>query len=548
MDIITASAFQSMVENGLRNLKAHHQEVNDLNVFPVPDGDTGTNMTATLKGGVEAMERVCSDSLSEKASALASGMLLSARGNSGVILSQFFAGIGQAFSGLEQAGVAELSQAFLKGTETAYKAVVEPVEGTILTVAREGSEALASEANEIKTIEEALSLVVKKMASALQNTPNLLSVLKEAGVIDSGGAGLVYIIDGMRKDLLGEKIEDSSFISPSNVSSVDASAFNEDSELTYGYCTEFILQLQNCKKGPEKFDLDDMIKTFSSFGDSIVALRQGNIVKVHIHTKTPALAIEYAQRYGEFLTFKMENMNLQHNEILLKEVVGEKSPRKDIAIVAVAPSPEIAELFKSLKADQIVSGGQSMNPSADDFVRAFQAANADHILVFPNNGNVILTAKQAAGLYEGSYIIVLPTKSIVQAYSALQMLDFESESLEQSVETAKQAIDSVLFGEVSTSIRDSLNNGVQVKKGDAIGILGGNLVDDEADPVSCLLTTIEKVPDLDERSVITVFFGKGVSEQTKAEVGEKIQKKFPLMDYFPLEGGQDVYPFLFALE
>ena len=548
MDIITASAFQSMVENGLRNLKAHHQEVNDLNVFPVPDGDTGTNMTATLKGGVEAMERVCSDSLSEKASALASGMLLSARGNSGVILSQFFAGIGQAFSGLEQAGVAELSQAFLKGTETAYKAVVEPVEGTILTVAREGSQALTSEANEIKTIEEALSLVVKKMASALQNTPNLLSVLKEAGVIDSGGAGLVYVIDGMRKDLLGEKIEDSSFISPSNVSSVDASAFNEDSELTYGYCTEFILQLQNCKKGPEKFDLDDMIKTFSSFGDSIVALRQGNIVKVHVHTKTPALAIEYAQRYGEFLTFKMENMNLQHNEILLKEVVGEKSPRKDIAIVAVAPSPEIAELFKSLKADQIVSGGQSMNPSADDFVRAFQAANADHILVFPNNGNVILTAKQAAGLYEGSDIIVLPTKSIVQAYSALQMLDFESESLEQSVETAKQAIDSVLFGEVSTSIRDSLNNGVQVKKGDAIGILGGNLVDDEADPVSCLLKTIEKVPDLDERSVITVFFGKGVSEQAKAEVGEKIQEKFPLMDYFPLEGGQDVYPFLFALE
>ena len=548
MDIITASVFQSMVENGLRNLKAHHQEVNDLNVFPVPDGDTGTNMTATLKGGVEAMKKVTSSSLSEKASALASGMLLSARGNSGVILSQFFAGIGQAFSGLDQAGVAELSNAFRKGTETAYKAVVTPVEGTILTVAKEGSQALSSEEGSLKSVEEAFCLAEKKMASALQNTPNLLPVLKEAGVIDSGGAGLVYIIDGMRKDLLGEKIEDSSFASPSNASSVDASAFNEDSVLTYGYCTEFILQLQNSKKGPEEFDLDKMIEAFSSFGDSIVALRQGNIVKVHVHTKTPARAIEYAQKYGEFLTFKMENMNLQHNEILLKEVAGEGSPRKDIAIVAVAPSPEIGELFKSLKADQIVSGGQSMNPSADDFVRAFKAANADHILVFPNNGNVTLTAKQAGGIFEGSDVIVLPTKSIVQAYSALQMLDFESETLEQSVETAKQAIDSVLFGEVSTAIRDSLNNGVQVKKGDAIGILLGDLVEDEADPVSCLLATIQKAPDLEDRSVITVFFGKGVSEETKAAVGEAIQKKFPLMDYFPIEGGQDVYPFLFALE
>ena len=281
MNTITGASFQSMVENGLRNLKAHYQEINDLNVFPVPDGDTGTNMTATLKGGVEAMAKVESDELSDKAGALASGMLLSARGNSGVILSQFFAGIAESFKGLCEADLNQFAAALSQGTATAYKAVVNPVEGTILTVAKDGSRAVSEAISTMKSLESVFGLLSRSMSESLKNTPNLLPVLKEAGVIDSGGAGLLSVMEGMRKDVLGEEIEDSLFNGPSSSSSsADLSAFNEDSVLTYGYCTEFILQLQNCKNGPEGFDLNDMIETFKTFGDSIVALRQGNIVKV----------------------------------------------------------------------------------------------------------------------------------------------------------------------------------------------------------------------------------------------------------------------------
>ncbi len=549
MNTITAASFQSMVENGLRNLKAHYQEINDLNVFPVPDGDTGTNMTATLKGGVEAMGKVESDELSDKAGALASGMLLSARGNSGVILSQFFAGIAESFKGLHEADLNQFASALSQGTATAYKAVVNPVEGTILTVAKDGSRAVSEAISTMKSLESVFGLLSRSMSESLQNTPNLLPVLKEAGVIDSGGAGLLSVMEGMRKDVLGEEIEDSLFNGPSSPSSsADLSAFNEDSVLTYGYCTEFILQLQNCKNGPKTFDLDDMIETFKTFGDSIVALRQGNIVKVHVHTKDPSLPIRYAQKYGEFLTFKMENMNLQHNEILLKELPIEETKTKEYGIVSVSPSPEISALFKEMKVDQIVSGGQSMNPSADDFVKAFAKTNAKKIIVFPNNGNVILTAKQAAKLYDKSEIYVVPSKSVVEAYSALQLIDFESYSLEENLQSIESSMAEVVSGEVSVAVRDSLNNGINVKKGDAIGILSGALVADEPDVVDCLFSTIAKVADIDDRSVITIFFGRDVDDETKEAVESQIEEAYPLMDYQSFNGGQDVYPFIFAIE
>ncbi len=549
MNTITAASFQSMVENGLRNLKAHYQEINDLNVFPVPDGDTGTNMTATLKGGVEAMGKVESDELSDKAGALASGMLLSARGNSGVILSQFFAGIAESFKGLHEADLNQFASALSQGTATAYKAVVNPVEGTILTVAKDGSRAVSEAISTMKSLESVFGLLSRSMSESLQNTPNLLPVLKEAGVIDSGGAGLLSVMEGMRKDVLGEEIEDSLFNGPSSPSSsADLSAFNEDSVLTYGYCTEFILQLQNCKNGPKTFDLDDMIETFQTFGDSIVALRQGNIVKVHVHTKDPSLPIRYAQKYGEFLTFKMENMNLQHNEILLKELPIEETKTKEYGIVSVSPSPEISALFKEMKVDQIVSGGQSMNPSADDFVKAFVKTKAKKIIVFPNNGNVILTAKQAAKLYDKSEIYVVPSKSVVEAYSALQLIDFESYSLEENLQSIESSMAEVVSGEVSVAVRDSLNNGINVKKGDAIGILSGTLVADEPDVVDCLFSTIAKVADIDDRSVITIFFGRDVDDETKEAVESQIEEAYPLMDYQSFNGGQDVYPFIFAIE
>ena len=548
MNSINAPLFQAMVSNGLKNLKANYQKINDLNVFPVPDGDTGTNMTATLKGGVEAMEKESGNTVGEKAAALASGMLLSARGNSGVILSQFFAGLAKGLEGLTEVDPSQFAAALQKATQTAYDAVVSPVEGTILTVAREGSDAVENKVEKLATIEELFSMLHFAMAKALKKTPDLLPVLKEAGVIDSGGAGLLTVIDGMSKEIHGEEVEDSTFNGPGGgATSIDMSAFNEDSVLTYGYCTEFILQLQNCKNGPKEFDLQDMIAYFQTFGDSIVALRNGNIVKVHVHTKDPSLPIKYAQKYGEFLTFKMENMNLQHNEILLKEMPIEKE-KKQFAIVSVSPSSEISALFQRMKVDAIVSGGQSMNPSADDFIKAFNEANAENIVVFPNNGNVILTAKQAASLYDKANVVVVASKSIVQAYSALQLIDFETEGLEGTVKTVEQAISSVVSGEVSTAVRDSVNNGVAVTCGDCIGILEGALVNDSHSAVDCLIQTISKVSDIDERSVITVFYGKQVTEDDKAAVEEAVSSAYPLMDFMPIDGGQDVYPFIFAIE
>ncbi len=549
MNNINANLFQAMVSNGLKNLKANYQRINDLNVFPVPDGDTGTNMTATLKGGVEAMAKESEETVSAKAAALASGMLLSARGNSGVILSQFFAGLAKGLEGLTVVNPTQFALALQQATHTAYQAVVNPVEGTILTVAREGSDAVENKVEKLATIEELFSMLHFAMAKALKKTPDLLPVLKEAGVIDSGGAGLLTVIDGMSKEVHGEEVEDSAFEGPSNgASAIDLSAFNEDSVLTYGYCTEFILQLQNCKNGPKEFDLQDMIDCFKTFGDSIVALRSGNIVKVHVHTKDPSLPIRYAQKYGEFLTFKMENMNLQHNEILLKEMPIEEKKLKKYAVVAVSPSVEISNLFRELKVDAIVSGGQSMNPSADDFIKAFDDAYAENIIVFPNNGNVILTAKQAASLYKKANVVVIPSKSVIQAYSALQLIDFESDGLDGTVKTIEEAISSVVAGEVSTAVRDSMNNGIAVTCGDYIGILAGTLVCDNHDQIDCLLETIGKVEDIDDRSVITVFFGKNVSPEQKEAVGEAVQAKYPLMDFFPIDGGQDVYPFIFAVE
>ncbi|MBO6285841.1 MAG: DAK2 domain-containing protein, partial [Bacilli bacterium] len=315
METLSASRFASMVHNGYKQIKLQYASINDLNVFPVPDGDTGTNMTATMNGGIKAMEKADMNSLSDVASKLAQGMLLGARGNSGVILSQFFAGVSDGFSGLEEANVLQVASALRSGVNKAYQAVIKPVEGTILTVAREGCNYVLDNIDMVDSLETLFSKLLRKMRKSLKGTPDLLPVLKEAGVVDSGGAGLVAIMEGMYKDLSGEEVEDSIFDGPTNALSGEAEIpFTADSVLEYGYCTEFIMQLLNCKNGLENFNLVKMIEYYSTLGDSIVAVENQGIVKVHIHTKTPGLVIEYAQRFGEFVTFKMENMSIQHQE------------------------------------------------------------------------------------------------------------------------------------------------------------------------------------------------------------------------------------------
>ena len=438
MDTITGSIYAAMVENGYRAIKQQYSQINDLNVFPVPDGDTGTNMTATIQGGIKGMAKADDSNLSDVASKIASGMLLGARGNSGVILSQFFAGIAEGLSGLTEANILQFASALRSGVNKAYQAVIQPVEGTILTVAREGCTYVLDHIEDVDSVENLFVLLLRKMRKALKKTPELLPVLKEAGVVDSGGAGLIAIMEGMYKYLTGEEVEDSIYDGPTNSVSADAEIlFNADSVLEYGYCTEFIMQLLNCKDGPKNFNLQKMIDYYQTLGDSLVAIESDGIVKVHVHTKTPGKVIEYAQQFGEFVTFKMENMSIQHQEVLLKELEGEEEERplhREAAMVAVASSEPIAKLFRKMGVSRIVKGGQTMNPSAQDFVKSIEAANADTVIVFPNNGNVILTAKQAAEMVEGVKVIVIPTKSVIECYSALGMVSIEDQTIEQNLE------------------------------------------------------------------------------------------------------------------
>ncbi len=559
MKTITGKIFSEMVLNGYRDLKNHYEKVNDLNVFPVPDGDTGTNIAATLTGGVNAMKDANFDSIGDVAEKLAGGMLLGARGNSGVIISQFFQGISEALSNLKTANVTQFASALRSGTSKAYEAVVHPVEGTVLTVARESTVYIMDNLSHIDDFETLFEDLLREMRLSLDRTPDLLPVLKEAGVIDSGGAGLVYIMEGMGKYVVGEEVADAEFNGPTNSVATDEKIpFDENSVLDYGYCTEFILQLLNSKCDPKAFDLKEMIHFLEGIGDSIVALKQKTIVKVHVHTKEPWKAIQYAQKFGEFVTFKMENMSIQHNEKLLKEMpIEEEKPtehivvnekRQAVQIVAVSPSPSITELFLNMGANQIVSGGQTMNPSADDFIRAFDAANADNIIVFPNNGNIILTAEQAGKLYGKSKVYVLHSKSVVEAYSALSMASFDGQDIDECIESMNDAMRGVISAEISPAIRDSLNNGISIKKGDYMGILMNNIVSSSPNMMDTIKELLHKVPEIEEKSVFTIFYGEDADDTMKEGLQSLVKKDFPSLEMIEIQGNQTIYPLIFALE
>ena len=549
MKTLSGETFAEMVISGYKAIKLQYQKINDLNVFPVPDGDTGTNMTATMNGGIIAMAKADMSSISDVAHRLANGMLLGARGNSGVILSQFFAGVSEGLQGLETANAIQVASALRSGVNKAYSAVIKPVEGTILTVAREGCTYAMDHVEEAQDLETLFQMLLKRMKKSLEGTPELLPVLKEAGVIDSGGAGLVAIIDGFTKYLNGEEIEDTIFEGPTAPVQGDIeNLFNADSVLEYGYCTEFIMQLLNSKDGPKNFVLQDMIDYFSTFGDSIVAIENNGIVKVHVHTKTPGRVIDYAQKFGEFVTFKMENMSIQHQEVLLKELEKQTEEKKKAAIVAVAPSASIAKIFGELGVSEIVQGGQTMNPSADDFVKAIKNANAESVIVFPNNGNVILTAKQAATMVPDCDVRVIETKSIVECYSALAMLDINGQSIDENVEIIHEQISNMVSCEVSVAVRDSVNNGMNIKEGQYIGISKGGVKAVDDDVVGCALKLLESIEDVEDRSVITVFYGVDAKEPSREKLREGIQEKYPLIDFIEIEGEQTIYPFIIAVE
>jgi len=545
--------FANMVRGGAAQLRSNATEVNNLNVFPVPDGDTGDNMSMTIEGGVAALEGMHSTDLSAVTQKLSKGMLLGARGNSGVILSQFFAGMTKGLSKCEKADAHVLGHALEEGVKQAYASVITPTEGTILTVAREAVQYAVDRLSDKSTITSLFSDLIKEMYNSLQRTPELLATLKEAGVIDSGGAGLFYIMQGFYKILVGEEIEDTGVQKAVAAPVTDFSGFGPDSEMTYGYCTELLLQLQNKKVNPDEFDVNIIIEYLQTLGDSLVAFKTDSIVKIHVHTLTPEKVLEFCRQFGEFLTVKIENMSVQHSSTVEEDKKEEPAPapvpqkHKKHAAVAVASGDGIADLFLQLGVDAIVPGGQTQNPSAQDFLRAFSEVDAEHFYVFPNNGNIIMAAKQAAQLYTKAEVHVIESKDIGKGYAAISSMNYQSDDPDQICETFNEAMEMVSTGFVSTSIRDADLNGVHIECGDYIGFVGKEML------TSCK-TKVEAAEDLltkmgaEELYLLTVFVGSEASQEDVDALTAWLGETCPDLEFYFVTGGQDVYPFIFVAE
>lgn len=535
--------YKNLIINGYQSLANDFERVNSLNVFPVPDGDTGTNMKKTMEGGLNAIKNSKECNIGVTAKEASRGMTFSARGNSGVILSQFFKGVSVALADKASIDVETFAHAMLSGVAQAYVVVSNPTEGTILTVMREAS-TKAHDAN-AKNFEEYFASFLAEARASLQRTPDLLPVLKEAGVIDSGGAGFIKIIEGMAEAIDGKILDNINTTADIQTPTIEHGAFNADSELTYGYCTEFILQLQNKKVDIAHFDLKEITSFLEPRGNSIVAFKDDDIVKVHVHTLVPGEIISYCQKFGEYVTFKMENMNVQHSEIMLEK--ANQKPRKKIGFVAVSNGEGISDLFQEMGVDYIVDGGQTMNPSTNDFINAFANVNAETIFVFPNNGNIIMAAKQAGDNYHEAKVVVVPTKSIASCYSAMSMFD-DGLSSDELLNVFTEQIANLTTAEVTYAIRDTKVNGINVKTGDYIGIVNHNLVSADENRLQVCLDLFDKLEDIKDKEVVTIFCGKDVANSVVDELISLIRSKYPWLEVGSLRGGQDVYSFIIAIE
>ena len=550
--IIDGTLYARMIKEGTRELNRNRQTVNDLNVFPIPDGDTGDNMFMTMDGGAQAVNPGCKD-LGKNARLTAQGMFMGARGNSGVILSRIFKGISLGLADVTEADLKVFMKALSDGVSESYKAVSQPVEGTILTVFREAVEFTGKSVNDSTTFEMMFEELLDEMSKSLKHTPELLDVLKQAGVVDSGGAGLIYIFQGMENALLGLETEDSyEKENQSGPKKPDLTKFNEDSELIYGYCTEFILQLMTAKVGDVgKFDEKVVFDYLASVGESLVAFRDGSIIRVHVHTKTPGDILNHCQQWGEFLTLKIENMTVQHNETIGHErptlELTTKKPRKRFATVTVAAGDGICEIFREVGVDAVINGGQSMNPSVKDFIDAFETIDAQTIIVFPNNGNVILTARQSADVYDKSEIVVIPNKDLGTGYAAISMLDATKNNTEEMVEAINASMEGVVTAMVSQANRDTEQDGVQIVSGHYIGFAGSTVYTDNSDRAAAALDLAEKL-NAGDYSILMLIKGKDVPQQEADELLGTLEKKYRLTEIIPIDGEQPIHDYVMILE
>ena len=533
-----------MMKNGLANLETRQDEINRLNVFPVSDGDTGTNMRLTLENGIRYAKTVthAGDYLKR----LSEGMLLGARGNSGVILSQFFKGFFTELARCSLLGVGEIRNGLVRGYRTAYSAVVKPAEGTILTVTREGIEHIRSQLNRSTTVEQLLAMYIAEMKKTLAMTPEMLPVLKESGVVDSGALGFIVITEGMLKYLHGEVMlpagrdrDEAAQPGP-----VNFDLFNENSAFEDGYCMEFILQLMNAPRYNRHFRISSYIEDLKLYGNSIVAVQDGKRVKVHIHTLIPAKIITLSQEFGEFLTFKLENMQVQHNEHD-KELKTKK--HKALAIVAVVNGEGMKRLFTELGCDVVIDGGATMNTSSQEFIDAFAQIDADAIVVLPNNPNVILAAEQAAGLYGAGNITVLPSRSMAEGYYAIAMDIRSSDDIAFRLQEMRNGLQNTVTLSETTASRDYAYHEISCKKGEEILLLNNKIVCVNADWKQAILDGMNTVEDIEDRETCVVFRGEGTTEEQEDELREAIEERWPLLEVEFVDGGMSVYHWIIGL-
>ena len=546
MKTIEVNTLTKMFLGGAKNLEAKKEWINELNVFPVPDGDTGTNMTLTIMSAASEVNNLSERTMETVAKAISSGSLRGARGNSGVILSQLLRGFTKGIKGYETLDVMTISNAFQKAVETAYKAVMKPKEGTILTVARGAADKAAELALEEEDLDVFFAAVIEEAERVLATTPDLLPVLKEAGVVDSGGQGLVEVLKGAYDAYLGKEV-DYTFEAPKSAP-VKISAETE-AEIKFGYCTEFIIVLD--KKFEHKDEME--FKAFlESIGDSIVCVADDDIVKIHVHTNHPGQAIEKALTYGSLSRLKIDNMREEHEEKLIKDASKiaaqqkAEEPRKEMGFISVSIGEGIGEIFKGLGVDYLIEGGQTMNPSTEDMLNAIEKVNADHIFILPNNKNIILAANQAKALCEDKDIIVIPTKTVPQGITA--MINFMPDSSAEENETRMtEELANVKTGQVTYAVRDTHIDDKEIKEGNIMGIGDHAILAVGEDVEQTTLDMFKELIDEDSE-LISIYYGEDVKKEDADKLGEDLSDLYPDCDIEVHFGGQPIYYYVVSVE
>ncbi|MDW0115774.1 DAK2 domain-containing protein [Sporosarcina thermotolerans] len=552
MKFIDGVKFADMVKIGAHHLHLNADYVDSLNVFPVPDGDTGTNMNLSIASGAKETAAHASVHLGKTAQALSKGLLMGARGNSGVILSQLFRGFGKAVEEEEKLNSVKFAGALDYGVQTAYKAVMKPVEGTILTVAKDAAKKGVEVANTTDDIIKVMEAIVEESKASLKRTPDLLPVLKEVGVVDSGGQGLVYVYEGFLACLKGEALPERTTIgSMDDLVNAEhhrgVQGFMNTEDIEFGYCTEFMVKFEDDKVKKNPFEEGDFRLDLSKFGDSLLVISDDEIAKVHIHTEEPGDALNYAQRYGSLINIKIENMRQQHIDIV-GEGHSTKKEEKAVhpyAIVTVAMGSGVADLLKSIGASAVIEGGQTMNPSTEDIVKAIKDVGAERVIILPNNKNIIMAAKQAAEVI-GIEAAVVETKSVPEGLSAI--LAFNPEiGVSENEKVMSKAAAAVKTGQVTYSIRDTSIDGVDIKKDDFMGLAGSKIVISKPSLDDVIKTLLASLIDEDDE-IVTIIYGEDVTEEEANEIASYVEENYDHTEVELYNGKQPLYPYILSVE